>query len=90
MIGQGGFGAVYRGKWKARKGEMVAVKKCMIAGTKKNPDIPREVEILRSIPGHPNIISFYTIAINYPDIFIVTELAEKGSLFNYLHNEKQH
>ena len=89
MIGQGGFGAVFQGKWKARKGEVVAVKKCTIAGTRENPDIPREVQILNSVPEHPNIISFYAIAFNYPDIFIVTEFAEKGSLFNYLHKEKQ-
>ena len=89
VIGQGGFGAVFRGKWKARKGEVVAVKKCTIAGTRENPVIPREVQILSSVSEHPNIISFYAIAFNYPDMFIVTEFAEKGSLFNYLHKEKQ-
>ena len=89
MIGQGGFGAVFRGKWKAKKGEVVAVKKCTIGGTREKPDIPREVEILSSVPEHPNIISFYAIAFSYPDLFIVTEFAEKGSLFNYLHKKKQ-
>ena len=89
MIGQGGFGAVFRGKWKARKGEVVAVKKCTMTGTKRDPDIPREVQILSSVPDHPHIISFYGVSINYPDILIVTEFAENGSLFNYLHKEKQ-
>ena len=65
------------------------MKKCTIAGTRENPVTPQEVEILSSIPEHPNIISFYAIAFNYPDIFIVTEFAENGSLFNYLHKEKQ-
>ena len=88
-IGQGGFGAVFRGKWKARKGEVVAVKKCTIAGTRENPVIPREVQILSSVPEHPNIISFYAIARNYPDMFIVTEFAEKGSLFDYFHKKMQ-
>ena len=68
---------MFQGKWKARKGEVVAVKKCTIAGTRENPDIPREVQILSSVPEHPNIISFYAIAFNYPDMFIVTEFAEK-------------
>ena len=36
MLGRGGFGTVLRGKWKARKGEVVAVKKCTIAGTRDN------------------------------------------------------
>ena len=89
VIGQGGYGAVFRGKWKARKGEVVAVKKCMISGTKQDPDIPREVQILSSVPEHPNIISFFGICISYPEILIVVEFAEKGSLFNYLHKEKQ-
>ena len=89
MIGQGGFGAVFQGKWMANEGEVVAVKKCAIAGKKRDPDIPREVLILKSLPKHPHIISFYGIAVNYPDLFIVTEFAEKGSLFNYLHKDKQ-
>ena len=89
MIGQGGFGAVFQGKWKARKGEVVAVKKCTIGGTLENPDTSREVDILSSVPEHPYIISFYGIAFNYPDLFIVTEFAEKGSLFDYLHTKKQ-
>ena len=80
---------MFRGKWNARKGEVFAVKKCTLFGTKENMDIPREVQILSSVPEHPNIISFYAIAFNYPDMFIVTEFAEKGSLFNYLHKEKQ-
>ena len=80
---------MFRGKWKARKGEVVAVKKCRVAGTRENPVIPREVQIISSVPEHPNIISFYAVAVNYPDMFIVTEFAEKGSLFNYLHKEKQ-
>ena len=33
-----------------------------------------------SVPEHPNIIFFYAIAFNYPDLFIVTEFADKGSL----------
>ena len=80
---------MFRGKWKARKGEVVAVKKCTLTGTKRDPDIPREVQILSSVPEHPHIIAFYGISINFPDILIVTEFAEKGSLFNYLHKEKQ-
>ena len=88
-VGQGGFGTVYRGKWLANRGEVVAVKKCPIAGKKLDPNIPREVSILHSLPKHPHIISFYGIALNYPDLFIVTEFARNGSLFNYLHKEKQ-
>ena len=80
---------MFQGKWKARKGEVVAVKKCTMSGTKQEPDIPQEVQILSSIPKHPYIISFYGVCKNYPDIFIVTEFAQEGSLFNYLHKEKQ-
>ena len=91
MLGRGGFGAVFRGKWEARRGEVhvVAVKKCTMSGAKGDQDIPREVQILSSVSQHPHIISFYGISINYPDLFIVTEFAEKGSLFDYLHKEKQ-
>ena len=64
------------------------MKKCTIGGMKQRPDIP-QVQILSSVPEHPNIIPFYGIAFSHPDCLVVTEFADKGSLFNYLHKEKQ-
>ena len=80
VIGQGSYGAVFQEEWKARKGQAVAVKKYTM---------PRQVQILSSVPEHPHIITFYGVSMSTTGISIVTEFAEKGSLFNYLHKEKQ-
>ena len=88
MVGRGGFGAVFRGKWVDRKNEVFGVKKCTIGGTQRDPSIPREVDILSTVSDHDHIIAFYGVAFNYPDMFIVTEFAEKGSLYAYLHKDK--
>ena len=80
MVGRGAFGAVFRGKWTEMKGEILGVKKCTIGGTQRNPDIPREVDILSSVSDHKHIISFHGVGFNYPDMFIVTEFAERISL----------
>ena len=87
MVGRGAFGAVFRGEWTEMKGEILGVKKCTIGGTQRNPDIPREVDILCSVSDHKYIISFHGVGFNYPDMFIVTEFAEKGSLYRYLHED---
>jgi phosphorylase kinase gamma subunit len=53
-----------------------------------DPDIQestlREVEIMRLIGGHPNIIEIYDTFISETFIFIVMELCPNGELFDYL------
>ena len=89
MVGRGGFGAVFKGKWEGGgKGEIFAIKKCTIGGTERDVRVPREVDILCSVSCHVNIISFFGVAFNYPDMFIVTEFAKKGSLYNYIYKDK--
>ena len=82
LLGQGGFGAVFRGKWKS-KGLHVALKKvnCM-------PDAS-DAKIMSELGEHPNIISFFGFAYNYPETIIVMTLAKKGSLCNLLHIRKE-
>ena len=80
-LGQGGFGAVYEAKWKKKK---VAVKVCL-GDLLQN--LSREIEILTSLPPHPNVITFFGVALSSDSIntYIITELAPSGSLYNYLH-----
>ena len=87
MIGQGGFGAVFRGTWAERKRQTFAIKKCTIGGTPRDVGIPREVDILASVSNHTHIISFHGVAFLYPDMYIVTEFAPRGSLYKYLHKD---
>ena len=80
-LGQGGFGAVFEAKWKRRT---VAVKVC-VGDLLQN--LSREIEILTSLPSHPNVMKFYGVAISDDAVntYIITELAQNGSLYNYLH-----
>ena len=80
-LGEGGFGAVYKGKWKS-KGMVVAVKR--VTGNLE----PREVHIPNSLPAHPNIIKFYGAVLKSPNCCLVLEYAENGSLYDHIHEKK--
>ena len=82
ILGQGGFGTVFRGKW-VSKGLDVALKKvCM-------PPEACDAKVMAELGEHPNILSFFGYARSYPDTIIVTALALKGSLYDYLYKKKQ-
>lgn len=79
QLGCGSFGSVYRGIWRnAGKELVVALKKVFM--------LEKEVDIL-SLIRHRNIIQFYGVSPANPDFYIVTEFAENGSLYEYLHND---
>ena len=85
LLGKGGFGAVYEAKWKKKT---VAVKVCP-GNLVEN--LSREIEILSSLPPHPNVITFFGVALSSDAIStcIITELAPNGSLYDYLHVKKE-
>ena len=80
-LGQGGFGAVFEAKWKKKT---VAVKVCL-GNLLEN--LSREIQILTCLPPHPNVITFFGVAISKDAVntYIITELAPNGSLYDYLH-----
>ena len=84
-IGQGGFGAVFEAKWKKKK---VAVKVCL-GNLLKN--LSREIEVLTSLPRHPNVLTFFGVAVSSDAVntYIITEFAPNGSLHDYLHDKKE-
>ena len=85
-LGSGGYGVVCKATWKKGEGMEVAVK--IIHGyDEKNP--PREIEVFRALPQHKNIVRFLGAAYHDFTTYLVTELATKGSLYKYLHMEKQ-
>ena len=85
-LGIGGYGYVYEGKWK-KGGEMTVAIKVM--QTNERGVIPQEVKVWQSLPTHRNITTLIGIASVDMIIYIVTELAVNGSLFDYLHSEKK-
>ena len=86
MLGVGGFGRVYKGKWK-RGGEMTVAIKVMQTGVPG--ETPQEIKVWETLPPHGNITTLIGIASVDFTIYIVTELAINGSLFDYLHKEKK-
>uniref|UniRef100_A0A915APR1 Mitogen-activated protein kinase kinase kinase n=1 Tax=Parascaris univalens TaxID=6257 RepID=A0A915APR1_PARUN len=77
QLGAGAYGSVYRGIWKTKGREItVALKKVFM--------LEKEADILSKI-RHRNIIQFFGVSQTNPDFFIVTEFAEGGSLYDYLH-----
>jgi serine/threonine protein kinase len=80
-IGQGRFGVVFQAMWKRKR---VAVKTC--AGNLLETG-DAEVDILASLPPHPNVLKFFGVAVSEDKLhsLIVTELAAGGSLSATLH-----
>ena len=87
QLGSGAFGTVYRADWCGRP---VAVKvlqmTCRSASAREMDSFRREVEVLSSLK-HPNIIQFLAACTVPPNICIIEELAEGGSLHARLHGK---
>uniref|UniRef100_A0A3B1KIF4 Mitogen-activated protein kinase kinase kinase n=1 Tax=Astyanax mexicanus TaxID=7994 RepID=A0A3B1KIF4_ASTMX len=80
IIGVGGFGKVYRGTWKEQE---VAVK-----AARQDPDedimataesVKQEAKLF-SMLQHPNIIKFEGVCLNEPNLCLVMEYAQGGTL----------
>ena len=83
-LGKGGFGEVYEGNWKKNGGKKVAVKVIRSSATGQ---LQREIQVWNSLPSHPHIVTLFGVACTKFMTYIVTEIAVKGSLFDYLHSE---
>lgn len=82
-IGRGALGVVYEAKWKSKK---VVVKKLI---REYSETLPQEIQVqLQSLPKHPCVIEFFGFGIHESTLYIVMELAENGSLYEYLHTKK--
>jgi Protein tyrosine and serine/threonine kinase len=80
-IGAGGNATVFKGDW---RGSTVAVKK--LRGSLSSETIRgwvREVRINAALQ-HPNVMMLYGVCVALPDLLLVCELAERGSLFDVL------
>ena len=93
LKGKGAFGIVIACYDKQNNNAKVAVKKCINALNVVPWNIIREVECMKHLRGHRNVIELIDVYIEYnsfdkesSDIYIVTELCEK-TLWEYL-NEK--
>eukprot|EP01094_Clydonella_sp_ATCC50884_P016900 TRINITY_DN2859_c0_g1_i4.p1 TRINITY_DN2859_c0_g1~~TRINITY_DN2859_c0_g1_i4.p1 ORF type:complete len:477 (+),score=136.79 TRINITY_DN2859_c0_g1_i4:77-1507(+) len=89
-IGTGSFGEVYSGYWRGTK---VAIKRMLINNTRVAEDgstledFIREANLMSTL-RHPNIIQFLGATLTDEYIYIVLELAERGSLYDVLKDKK--
>ncbi|KAF9612914.1 hypothetical protein IFM89_004330 [Coptis chinensis] len=82
ILGQGGFGCVYKGCF--NNNFLAAVKKMNCGGQDVEREFENEVDLLSKI-RHPNILSLLGYCIHGETRFIVTELMQNGSLETQLH-----
>ncbi|KAL4577877.1 hypothetical protein LXL04_013992 [Taraxacum kok-saghyz] len=83
-LGEGGFGDVYKGTVKG--GNIVAVKKLAIGSAKDNFD--SEVRVISNV-HHRNLIRLLGCCSKGPELLLVLEYMENGSLEKYLYGEKR-
>ncbi|KAK6122860.1 hypothetical protein DH2020_043386 [Rehmannia glutinosa] len=83
-LGRGEFGVTYQ-CYDDAKGESFACKKISKSKLRTDIDIEdvrREVEIMRHLPKHPNIVSYKEVYEDKEAIYLVMELCEGGELFD--------
>jgi serine/threonine protein kinase len=83
-----GFGQVHLGVW---NGKYVAIKK-FITKEKQSPKYSlnkfiKEINIISNL-RHPNIVLYMGASINKNEYYMISEYIPKGSLFDYLHVQK--
>ena len=86
QIGQGGFSVIHKGML---NGTPVAIKK--IFDPKITDELLAEIQneiVMTAILRHPNIALLMGVAPKIPNIVIVSEYVDQGSLFNLLHMKK--
>ena len=85
-IGQGGFSTIHVGYL---NGTPVAIKK--IFDPRLTDELLAEIQneiVMQSILRHPNIAMLMGVIPNIPNIYIVFEYVQQGSLFDLLHVKK--
>ena len=87
ILGEGGFGVVYRGKWSHID---VAVKQLKVArlSEKALTEFRTEAELHGAL-RHANVVQLYAVCLEAAKYCMVMELMSNGSLFNVLHNGRE-
>lgn len=83
-LGRGEFGVTYE-CFNDANGESLACKKISKSKLRTDidvEDVRREVEIMRHLPKHPNIVRYKEVYEDKEAIYLVMELCEGGELFD--------
>ena len=85
-LSEGGYGIVYRGKWKHTTVAIKQIKKEVIEQDKLE-EFKNECAVMEVI-RHPNVVLFLGACTKVPNLSIVLEFCTRGSLWNILHDQK--
>ncbi|CAI9276272.1 unnamed protein product [Lactuca saligna] len=83
-LGEGGYGEVYKGN--INLGNTVAVKKLLVSSAKE--DFESEVRVLTNV-HHRNLIRLLGCCNEGPELLLVLEYMENGSLEKFLYGERK-
>jgi len=85
-LGEGTFGVVYKGTW---RGTSVAIKKLKTQNLTNEiiEDFRNEIAILGKL-RHPNVVLFMGAVTVPPELCMVTEYMDGGSLYDAMHKKK--
>ena len=88
IVGKGSYGTVYRAKYKPTD-EVFAIKKMSISNI-KHYDIKYIINEIKILASHncPNIVKYYTVFSSLNSVYIVTEYAEQGDLYQLIKKHK--
>ena len=89
-LGKGSYGRVLECKDR-RSGAKYAVKvmeKLQIRDAESIEDIDREVQLLKLVAGHPNLISLLGAYEDHEYVYLVMELCEGGDLYQRIDSAK--
>ncbi|KAF7804368.1 wall-associated receptor kinase-like 20 [Senna tora] len=82
ILGNGGFGEVYRGE--LQDGTVVAVKKARVGNLKSTQQILNEVAILSQV-NHKNLVRLLGCCVESQEPFMIYEYISNGTLHDHLH-----
>ncbi|KAL8155614.1 hypothetical protein AgCh_000851 [Apium graveolens] len=85
-VGEGGFGDVYKGV--LEKGHVVAVKKLATSSSKVKENFESEIKLTSEV-NHRNIIRLLGYSRKGPELLLVFEYMENGSLDKFLYGEER-
>ena len=86
LIGSGGFGSVYKGRW---SGKYVAIKMlaCDHLDDEADAEFEKELEVMVGLRS-PQIVEVYGAVLQDRQLSIVMELSPQGNLCHILHKNK--
>lgn len=83
-ISEGGYGIVYRGRWKHTTVAIKEIKREIIEQDKLE-EFKNECAVMEVI-RHPNVVLFLGACTKSPNLSIILEYCSKGSLWSLLHD----